>query len=49
MKGDAVISLFPAEYDQAKACRNTLDCSKDVLEIIRGIVNPAFKINGLPE
>jgi adenylate cyclase len=48
-EGDAVISLFPAEYDQAKACRNALDCSKAVLEIIRGIVNPAFRINGLPE
>jgi class 3 adenylate cyclase len=48
-EGDAVISLFPAEYNQAKACRNALDCSKAVLEIIRGVVNPAFKINGLPE
>ena len=48
-EGDAVISIFPAEYDQAKACKNALDCSKAVLEIIRGVINPAFKISELPE
>lgn len=48
-EGDAVISLFPAEYDQAMACKNALDCSKAVLEIVRGIINPVFKTNGLPE
>lgn len=48
-EGDAVISLFPAEHDQAMACKNALDCSKAVLEIVRGIINPVFKTNGLPE
>jgi adenylate cyclase len=48
-EGDAVISLFPAEYNQAKACKNTLDCSKVVLKIIRDVINPAFRTNGLPE
>jgi adenylate cyclase len=48
-EGDAVISIFPAEYNQAKACKNALDCSKAVLEIIRGVINPAFKISELPE
>ena len=48
-EGDAIISLFPAEYDQAKACKNALDCSKAMLEIIRGVINPAFKISELPE
>jgi adenylate cyclase len=48
-EGDAVISLFPAEYDQAIACKNALDCSKAVLEIVRNVINPVFKTNGLPE
>jgi adenylate cyclase len=48
-EGDAVISLFPAEYDQAKACKNALDCSKAVLKIIKDIINPAFRTNALPE
>ena len=26
-EGDAVIFLFPAEYDQVKACENSLSCS----------------------
>jgi adenylate cyclase len=48
-EGDAVISLFPAEYNQAKACENALNCSKTILEIIREVINPAFDANGLPE
>ena len=48
-EGDAVISLFPAEYDKPMACKNALGCSKAVLEIVRGAINPVLKINGLPE
>jgi adenylate cyclase len=48
-EGDAVIVLFPAEYDEAKACKNALNCSRAILEIIREVINPAFKANGLPE
>lgn len=48
-EGDAVISIFPAEYDKLMACKNALDCSKAVLEIVRGAINPVLKINGLPE
>jgi adenylate cyclase len=48
-EGDAVISIFPAEYDKVVACKNALECSKAVLEIIRGVINPEFKKNGLPE
>ena len=48
-EGDAVISIFPAEYDQVMACKNALECSKAVLEIIKGVVNPEFKQYGLPE
>ncbi len=48
-EGDAVIGLFPGEYDQAKACKNALSCTTSIQEIIREVINPAFKENGLPE
>ena len=48
-EGDAVIVLFPAGYDQAKACKNALSCSRAILEIIKEVINPAFKENELPE
>jgi adenylate cyclase len=48
-EGDAVIVLFPAEYDETKACKNALDCTTSMLEIIREAINPAFKANALPE
>jgi adenylate cyclase len=48
-EGDAVIALFPAEYDNVKACKNALDCSKAILEIISEVISPAFKANQLPE
>ena len=42
-EGDAVIGLFPGEYDQVKACENALNCTTSILEIIGKIINPAFK------
>ena len=48
-EGDAVIVLFPAEYDRIKACKNALNFSRAILEIIREVINPAFKANELPE
>jgi adenylate cyclase len=48
-EGDAVIVLFPAEYDEMKACKNALNCTTSMLEIIREAINPAFKANALPE
>ncbi|MFL6411430.1 MAG: adenylate/guanylate cyclase domain-containing protein [Nitrososphaeraceae archaeon] len=48
-EGDAVIALFPAEYDPTKACINALYCSRAILEIIREVINPVFKANDLPE
>jgi adenylate cyclase len=48
-EGDAVIALFPAEHNRTKACKNALNCSRAVLEIIRESLNPAFKENELPE
>lgn len=48
-EGDAVIVIFPAEYDQVKACKNALNCSTAILEILKKAVNPVFKENELPE
>ena len=48
-EGDAVIGLFPGEYDRGKACKNALNCTTSILETIREVINPAFKENGLPE
>jgi adenylate cyclase len=48
-EGDAVIVLFPAEYDNLKACRSALNCSRAILEIIKEVINPAFMANELPE
>ena len=48
-EGDAVIVIFPAEYDQIKACKNALNCSTAILEILKKAINPAFKENELPE
>ena len=48
-EGDAVIALFPAEHNRLKACKNALNCSRAILEIIGKILNPAFKANELYE
>lgn len=47
-EGDAIIIIFPAEYDQVKACRNALIFTTVILEIIKEIINPEFIKNGLP-
>ena len=48
-EGDAVIVIFPAEYDRIQACKNALSCSRAVLEIIKNAINPIFEENTLPE
>ena len=48
-EGDAVIVIFPADYDEIKACKNALKCSVAVLEIIKNGINPIFRENELPE
>jgi len=48
-EGDAIIILFPAEYDQIKACRNALIFTTAISEIIEEIINPEFIKNGLPQ
>ena len=48
-EGDAVIVIFPAEFNQVKACKNALNCSTSILEILKKAINPVFKENKLPE
>ena len=48
-EGDAVIGLFPGEYDQVKVCKNVLNCTASILEIVKKVLNPAFRQNSLPE
>jgi adenylate cyclase len=47
--GDAVIALFPAEYDSGMAAKNALGCAKEMQEIIEKCINPEFRAHGLPE
>src|ERR687885_552225 len=46
---DGVIVLFSAEYDPTKACKNALNCSRAISEIIKEVLNPVFKVNALPQ
>jgi class 3 adenylate cyclase len=48
-EGDAVIILFPSEFDKISACRNALNCSAAILKIIKNGINPVFRTNNLPE
>jgi len=48
-EGDAVILLFPAEDNVTKACENALKCSTTILEIIKEVINPIFRVHALPE
>ncbi|MEP0826356.1 MAG: adenylate/guanylate cyclase domain-containing protein [Nitrososphaera sp.] len=47
--GDAVIGLFPAEYDSRQAVKNAMDCAKGMREVIKKCINPELKTHGLPE
>jgi adenylate cyclase len=47
--GDAIIALFPAEYDRGQASKNALECAKDMQRIIRECVNPALRGRRFPE
>ena len=47
--GDAIIALFPAEYDRGQASKNALDCAKDMQRIIRECVNPELNARRFPE
>ncbi|HXG07611.1 MAG TPA: adenylate/guanylate cyclase domain-containing protein, partial [Nitrososphaera sp.] len=47
--GDAVIGLFPAEYDIKQAVKNAVECAKAMRQIIKQCLNPELKTHGLPE
>ena len=47
--GDAIIALFPAEYDRGQASKNALDCAKDMKRIIRECINPELSARRFPE
>ena len=47
--GDAVIAIFPAEFDNYKACENAINCARSILCIINECINPVFKVYRLPE
>ena len=46
--GDAVIGIFPAEFDSRKACFNALDSAKTMVRIITKVINPVL-YNKLPQ
>jgi adenylate cyclase len=45
--GDAVIGIFPADFDAQKASINSINCAKTMLKIITDVINPVFS-NKLP-
>jgi adenylate cyclase len=47
--GDAIIALFPAEYNGSQASKNAVDCAKDMQRIIKECVNPELSGRGLPQ
>jgi adenylate cyclase len=47
--GDAIIALFPAEYDSSQASKNALDCAKEMQRIIKESINPELSARQLPE
>jgi class 3 adenylate cyclase len=47
--GDAIIALFPAEYDRRQASKNAIECAKDMRRIIRECVNPELSARRFPE
>jgi class 3 adenylate cyclase len=47
--GDAVIGLFPADYNPNKAIMNSLDCARYIQQIVKKGINPVFKNNSFRE
>lgn len=46
--GDAVIGIFPAEFDSKRACFNALDSAKNIIRVITQAINPVLN-NKLPQ
>ena len=47
--GDAVIALFPAEYNAENACSNALECGRMMMEAVSKGINPVLVSHNLPE
>ncbi len=47
--GDAVIALFPSEFNAEKALENSFACASNILNIIKNGINPVFIENDFPE
>jgi adenylate cyclase len=47
--GDALIALFPAEYNSSQASKNALHCAKGMQEIIKKCINPELSCRDLPQ
>ncbi len=47
--GDAVIALFPSDYDHYKAIKSSLDCAQHIHQIIKEGINPIFQKYSFPE
>src|SRR5919197_3348802 len=47
--GDAIIALFPAEYDSSQASKNAVDCARSMKEIIKKCINPELSARRLPK
>ena len=47
--GDAVIALFPAQYDKKQASRSSVECARQMLDVIANGINPELRTHGLPE
>ena len=45
--GDAVIGIFPADFDAQKACLNSINCAKTMIKVLTQVINPVF-YNKLP-
>jgi adenylate cyclase len=46
--GDAVIGIFPAEFDSQKACFNALDSATNMIRVITHVINPVLN-NKFPQ
>lgn len=47
--GDAIIALFPAQFDKKQASKSAIDCARLMHDIVKNGINPPLKSRGLPE
>jgi class 3 adenylate cyclase len=47
--GDAVIAIFPAQFDKQQASKNAVECARLMHDIVKYGINPQLTAHGLPE